>query len=54
MRKRAVQMHGSMIWVEKKPHGRGSVIHLCVPIDEGPSMEYRMPVEAFVCRIGEH
>ena len=54
MRKRAVQMHGGMIWVEKKPHGRGSVIHLCVPIDEGPSMEYRMPVEAFVCRIGEH
>ncbi len=48
MCKRVAQMHGGMIWVEKKPHGMGSVIHVRLPIDEIPSMSLRMPVEAFV------
>jgi signal transduction histidine kinase len=36
--KRIVEMHGGFIWAENKPNGKGSIFHVCLPIDEIPDM----------------
>src|SRR6266571_1467370 len=36
--KRIVEMHDGIIWAENRQNGKGSIFHVCLPIDEIPGM----------------